>query len=167
MPPFVNPLFLGRLDDLPTAERDALADSARWLKREALAGAMQKPLHGRNVALLCEDDHDPAAALFERAASALGATVAHIRPSLSDLSSETAATARVLGRLYDAINCQDLPTATVDRIRAHAGVPVYENLASPAHPSAPLAARLNGGKAGDTDRHFVIQAVLLATICWG
>ncbi|HYN64874.1 MAG TPA: hypothetical protein VES36_09760 [Candidatus Limnocylindrales bacterium] len=83
--------------------------SARTLQRAAQAGMTQPLLRGKNLGLLCEADNGDAA-LFRRAAMELGAHVAHIRPSLSELSTplEVQHTARMLGRLYDAVECQGM-----------------------------------------------------------
>ena len=42
--------------------------------------------------------------------------------------------ARMLGRLYDAIDCCDLPAPLVEQIEAHSGVPVFNGVARPEHP---------------------------------
>ncbi|MBA2724094.1 MAG: ornithine carbamoyltransferase, partial [Methylibium sp.] len=50
-------------------------------------------------------------------------------------------------------------------VSADAGVPVYDGLATPRHPTAKLADLLDGDAAASADkRRFVLQAVLLSTI---
>lgn len=95
-----------------------------------LAEAAWSPLRGKNLGLLCETDSS-AATLFERAAIALGAQVVRIRPSAAGLltPAERAPTARMLGRLYDAVECQGLAPALVQQLRSAAGVPVFDGLA--------------------------------------
>lgn len=139
---------------------------ARRLQQAALAGATQALLRGKNLGLLRECDDDEEAQLFRRAASELGAQVACIRPSLSELSTtrEVQHTARVLGRLYDALECQGLPHALVRQVGSDAGVPVYDGIASPAHPTAQLAAMLDGDVPAADKRRFVLQAVLLSSV---
>jgi ornithine carbamoyltransferase len=89
------------------------------------------PLRGRKLCLMAEDPDSPAARLFREVATGLGAHVAHVRPSLSELSTpqELRDTARMLGRLYDAIECQGMPTAVIRQLANEAGVAVFEGLA--------------------------------------
>ena len=70
------------------ALRDAalVLDQARSLQREAAAGEVRASLRGRKLGLLCAVDNTDDAALFRRAAMELGAQIAHIRPSLTELS---------------------------------------------------------------------------------
>ena len=147
-------------------EVTALLANARSLQRAAKAGETQPVLRGKNLGLLCEADNDGGAALFRRAAVELGAHVAHIRPSLSELSTplEVQHTARMLGRLYDAVECQGMAPALVQQVGNDAGVPVYDGIASRGHPTANLADLLGGDTSPADNRRFVLQAVLLSTI---
>ena len=140
-----------------------LLAQARELQRAMRAGSPQRALRGKNLGLMCDASDDGDAALFQRAASTLGAHVAYLRPSLSELSTpdEVSHTARVLGRLYDAVDCVGMAPALVRSIGTHAGVPVFESIASPRHPIAQLADQLDGGTTHDDKRCLVIQAVLL------
>ena len=144
----------------------ALLANARSLRRAAQAGTTQPLLRGKNLGLLCEADKDADAALFRRAAVELGAHVAHIRPSLSERSSmqEVEHTARLLGRLYDALECQGMPAGLVAQVGNRAGVPVYDGVASPRHPTACLAEQLGGDSPPEENRRFVLQSVLLSTL---
>ena len=140
--------------------------NARTLQRAAQVGMTQPQLRGKNLGLLCEADDDGDAALFRRAAVELGAHVAHIRPSLSELSTpqEVQHTARMLGRLYDAVECQGMTPALVQQVGVDAGVPVYDGIASQDHPTAKLAELLGGNTSPADNRRFVLQAVLLSSI---
>jgi ornithine carbamoyltransferase len=93
--------------------------------------ALRLPLRGRKLCLMAEDPDSEAARLFHRAATELGAHVAHVRPSLSELSTplEVAHTARMLGRLYDAVECQGMAASVVRGLATAAGVAVFEGLA--------------------------------------
>src|SRR5438105_1625953 len=132
--------------------------NARALRRAAQAGATQPLLRGKNLALLCETD-DASSALFRRAAVELGAHVAQIRPSLSKLSTpkDVESTARVLGRLYDALECEGVPAALVQQVRSEAGVPVYDGIGSHDHPTARLAEELDGDGTPADKRRYVLQ----------
>lgn len=150
------------------ASRDAafVLDQARSLQRAAAAGELRASLRGRKPGLLCEADDSGDAALFRRAAVELGAQVAHIRPSLTELSTlpDVARTAHMLGRLYDAIECRGMAPDLVHQMGVHAAVPIYDGVASPKHPTAELADLLDGDALNPDKRRFVLQAVLLRTI---
>ena len=115
---------------------------------------------------MCEADQSGDAALFRRAAVELGAHVAHIRPSLTELSTpqDVQHTARMLGRLYDAVECQGMAPDLVHQMGIDAGVPVYDGIASPRHPTAKLDGLLGGDSSPLDKRRFVLQAVLLSTV---
>ncbi len=156
----------------PIAPRDMafVLDNARALQIAAQAGAMRSLLRGRKFGLLCELDNGihsaDDAAMFCRAAMELGAHVAHIRPSLTGLSTalEVQHTARMLGRLYDAVECQGMAAELVHQLGIDAGVPVFDAVASTRHPTARLDGLLGGDSPALDKRRFVLQAVLLSTV---
>jgi ornithine carbamoyltransferase len=152
---------------IPQDEAGALTERARLLMHQSLGtGLARGTLRGKNLALVCESDDSGAALLFQQAASELGARVAHVRPNMDGESTdeEICYTARLLGRLYDAIECQGLTAQLVDRIRSCAGVPVYEGLALDSHPSARLVDRLEPSAPWAERRRRLIQAVLLDAV---
>ncbi len=140
--------------------------NARGLQNAWRSGTEQRPLRGKNVALLCDAADDGNAALFQRAAATLGAQVARLRPSLSERSApqDVQDTARVLGRLYDAVDCVGMAADLVRRIGDEAGVPVFEAIGSTSHPTTALADLLDDATPIDDRRCLVIQAVLLAAL---
>ena len=164
----------------PIAPRDVsvVLEHARALQLAAEAGGLRTLLRGRKLGLLCEihsnddtnadtdTDIEGDAALFRRAALELGAHVAHIRPSLNGLSTphEVQHTASMLGRLYDAVECQGMAAALVHQMGVDAGVPIYDGVASQRHPTARLVDLLDGDASARDKRRFVLQAVLLSTI---
>ena len=151
---------------LSPADEKSLLNQARSLQRAAASGRVQALLRGKNLGLLCADDTRPQALLFRQAASELGAHVAHIGMSLSEASDsqEVAHTARMLGRLYDAVECQGLDSALVQQIADVAGIAVYDGLASDEGLTSRLAAQLGNEAATAENRRFVLQALLLHTI---
>lgn len=151
---------------MSAADVDAVLSQARALQGAAAKGTVQALLRGKNLGLLCDNEGAAEAVLFRRSALELGALVSYIRPSLSEQSApgDVQHTARMLGRLYDAVECQSATPALARRIGADAGVPVYDGVASPLHPTARLAALLGGDSSLDDNRRFVLQAVLLNTI---
>jgi ornithine carbamoyltransferase len=164
----VQPLRHRSLTDfaaMSATDVSSLLALARELLSASRAGPTGRVLRGKNLAVLCDAVDADGAELFQRAASDLGAQVAHLRPSLSRFSTpqEVQHTARVLGRLYDAIDCVGMPPDLVRQIGIAAGVPVFEEISSRQHPTASLADQLNGD-AIDDRRCAVIQAVLLGAL---
>lgn len=166
MQPTLKPRSVLAFDPLSPRDVTAVLANARALQRAAKAGLTQPLLRGKNFGLLCEADDGGEAALFRRAAMDLGAHVAHIRPSRSELSTpqQVQHTARMLGRLYDAVECQGMAPALVQQVSIDAGGPVYDAIASPDHATASLAELLDDGASAADKRRFVLQAVLLSTI---
>lgn len=125
-------------------------------------------LRGRNLGLVCEAEDSEESRLFERAATALGARVTHIGASISELGTagddSLRNTARVLGRLYDGIECQGLAPALVQQLGRTAGVPVFDGLASPGHATAALADRLAGAASTQAKRLLILQGALLIAL---
>jgi ornithine carbamoyltransferase len=153
------------IEPLSTRDADLLLTCARTLQRSGDAGQKQS-LRGKNLGLLCESDDSEEALRFRRAATDLGARVAHIRPelSLSSSDSDIVKTGRMLGRLYDGIECIGVDAAIVKRLGAAANVPVYDGIASRNHPTAKLAGQLGPAHAFDESHRFMVQAVLLSTL---
>ena len=151
---------------MPPIDVEALLARARALRHAVRAGTTQPLLRGKNLGLLCEAADQDDAELFRRAAVELGARVAHLCPGLSESSTppEVQHTARMLGRLYDAVECQNMAPSLVLQIAHDAGVPVYDGIASQRHPTAALAARLGDGVSSTDNRRFVVQALLLTTL---
>ena len=157
---------LNDFSDMSSHDMGALLAQARELQSASRMGTSQRMLRGKNLGLLCDAADDAGAALFERAATALGAHVAHLRPSLSESSTaqEVQHTARVLGRLSDAVDCVGMAPDLVRRISAEAGVPVFGGIASSGHPTACLVDGLDADTAPEDNRCLVIQAALLSAL---
>jgi ornithine carbamoyltransferase len=155
-----------RLDDLSPNDCDVLLANAHVLERGGEEPRNSDLLRGRNLGLLCESEDADDAIRFRRAARNLGARVAFIRPCLSELSEPQTLrnTARMLGRLYDAVECQGLPADLVRQVGDEAGVPVYDGVASKRHPTASLAESLGGTRSLAENRQLVLQAALVSSI---
>jgi ornithine carbamoyltransferase len=132
---------LWSIDGLSGADLLAVLEVAQRLKRARREGRTDAPLRGRNLAMLSDAEPTSGAGSLRRAASELGAQVAHLRPSEARLApgGDTEATARLLGRLYDAIDCTDMAPSLVEDVARGVDVPVYNGLAKPAHPTRVLA----------------------------
>jgi ornithine carbamoyltransferase len=133
---------LWSLDGLSHTDVMALLDTAHALKRASAAGSAQRPLRGKNLALLSDKPAAGKPSDFQRAATELGAKVAQVRAEESGSAGMSHA-ARLLGRLYDAIDCEGLDAATLQQIDREAGVPVFNGLADDDHPTRVLATLLD------------------------
>jgi ornithine carbamoyltransferase len=151
---------------VPGGQDLVLLDQARALKRAAAAGRQQPLLRGRNLGLVCRDDGTASAQLFREAATALGAHVAHIECGRIERSApqELAYAARMLGRLYDAVECQDLQPQLVQDLAAMAGIAVFDGLAAGDVRLTRLALQLDNAAALAENRCFVLQALLLQAL---
>ena len=162
----MHSIFAFDPDSITPRDLSVLLDNARALLLSAAAGERRTLLRGRQLGLLCESDAEGDAALLRQAAVDMGAQVAHIRPSLMALGTplEIQRTARMLGRLYDAVACEGLASALVQQLAADAGVPVLDGLASAQHSTAKLVDLMGGEASAGDKRRAVLQAVLLGSI---
>lgn len=118
-----------------------LLDLARDLKRAKYAGVETQKLRGKNVALIFEKDSTRTRCAFEVACYDQGASVTYLGPSGSQIGKKETMrdTARVLGRMYDAIEYRGYGQAIVEELARWAGVPVYNGLTDEFHPTQILA----------------------------
>lgn len=126
--------------DLTPAEMRELLHLAADLKAARRCGTEQARLQGRNIALIFEKTSTRTRSAFEVAAHDQGAHVTYIGPHDSQLGHKESAkdTARVLGRLYDAIEYRGHSQQVVDELARYAGVPVYNGLTADFHPTQVL-----------------------------
>ncbi|MCX3061954.1 ornithine carbamoyltransferase [Streptomyces beihaiensis] len=132
--------FLKELD-FTAEEFRALVDLAAELKAAKKAGTETQYLRGRNIALIFEKASTRTRCAFEVAAADQGASTTYIDPSGSHIGKKESSkdTARVLGRMFDAIEFRGDAQETVETLAAHAGVPVYNGLTDDWHPTQMLA----------------------------
>ncbi len=135
-----NRSFVKELDFTPK-EMAFLLDLSGALKTAKYAGTEQPKLAGKNIALLFEKTSTRTRAAFEVAAFDQGAHVTYLDPSGSQMGHKEsiADTARVLGRMYDAIEYRGSRQADIEVLAANAGVPVYNGLTAEWHPTQMLA----------------------------
>jgi ornithine carbamoyltransferase len=155
------PTLSASSDDPPIADAHAILKLARHL---ASHGAQGGPLllKDRNVALVC-DDEDTSSNAFCHAARQLGARVSRIKPSLDEHTDprEIQHTARLLGRLYAALEWPRLPTKLQELLRREAGIPVYDGISLREHPVSHWSVQLDVDAPLEDKRRLVIQAILL------
>ena len=135
-----NRSFVKEIDFTPE-EFTSILDLSAELKAAKHAGTEQPRLTGRNIALVFEKTSTRTRAAFEVAAYDQGARVTYLDPSSSQMGHKEspADTARVLGRMYDAIEYRGTAQAVVEELAAYAGVPVYNGLTDEWHPTQMLA----------------------------
>jgi ornithine carbamoyltransferase len=129
------------LNDYSAEEITYLLDLSAELKAAKRDGREEQHLRGKNIALVFEKDSTRTRCAFEVAAYDQGAHVTFIGPSGSHMGSKESVkdTARVLGRMYDAIEYRGFGTEIADELAAYAGVPVYNGLTDEWHPTQILA----------------------------
>ncbi|MGW8377213.1 ornithine carbamoyltransferase [Streptomyces sp. ODS28] len=132
--------FLRELD-FTAGEFEHLTGLAAELKAARRAGTEEQRLRGRNVALVFEKTSTRTRCAFEVAAADQGAHTTYLDPSGSQIGHKESArdTARVLGRMYDAIQYRGSGQDVVEELAAYAGVPVYNGLTDDWHPTQMLA----------------------------
>jgi ornithine carbamoyltransferase len=129
------------LNDYSREEIVFLIDLAAELKAAKRDGREEQRLKGRNIALIFEKDSTRTRCAFEVASYDQGANVTFIGPSGSHMGHKetTKDTARVLGRMYDAIEYRGFGESIADELAQWAGVPVYNGLTDEWHPTQILA----------------------------
>ncbi len=129
------------LRDFSAAEIEHLLALAAQLKTEKREHREIRRLAGRSIALIFEKDSTRTRIGFEVAAYDQGAHVTYLGPSGSHVGKKESVkdTARVLGRVYDAIEFRGFRQADVEALAEHSGVPVYNGLTDEDHPTQVLA----------------------------
>src|SRR3954447_10708474 len=129
------------LDAYTPQEITYLLDLAAELKAEKREGREEQHLLGKEIALIFEKDSTRTRCAFEVAAYDQGAHVTFIGPGGSHMGHKETVkdTARVLGRMYDAIEYRGFGEKTADELAAYAGVPIYNGLTDEWHPTQILA----------------------------
>jgi ornithine carbamoyltransferase len=129
------------LNDYSPEELTYLIELAAELKEAKRAGREEQRLSGKAIALIFEKDSTRTRCAFEVAAYDQGAHVTFIGPSGSHMGGKESVkdTARVLGRMYDAIEYRGFGDDVVEELAEWAGVPVYNGLTDDWHPTQILA----------------------------
>jgi ornithine carbamoyltransferase len=132
--------FVKELDFTPE-ELLYLIDLAAELKAASKAGKETQYLVGKKIALIFEKTSTRTRCAFEVAAYDQGAHVTYLGPEGSQIGHKESIrdTARVLGRMYDAIEYRGFGQQVAEELAANAGVPVYNGLTDEFHPTQMLA----------------------------
>jgi ornithine carbamoyltransferase len=129
------------VQDYSPQEFRYLLDLARDLKRAKYAGTEQKHLQNKEICLIFEKTSTRTRCAFEVACHDQGANVTYLDPAGSQIGHKESFkdTARVLGRMFDAIEYRGASQAGLEQLAKHAGVPVYNGLTDEYHPTQMLA----------------------------
>lgn len=130
-----------KLLDLTAEEITYLIDLAEKLKKEKKQGIPHRICEGKNIALIFEKTSTRTRCAFEVAAADLGMNSTYLDPSASQIGKKEslADTAKVLGRMYDAIEYRGYGQEIVELLAENAGVPIYNGLTNEFHPTQILA----------------------------
>ena len=129
------------VQDYTQREFRYLLDLSRDLKRAKYAGTEQERLKGKEVCLIFEKTSTRTRCAFEVACHDQGAHVTYLDPAGSQIGHKESFkdTARVLGRMFDAIEYRGASQTGVEELAKWAGVPVYNGLTDEYHPTQMLA----------------------------
>jgi ornithine carbamoyltransferase len=127
--------------DFTPREIRFLLDLSRDLKRAKYGGYEQPRLKGKNIAIIFEKSSTRTRVAFEVAAYDQGAHVTYLGPSGSQIGHKESMkdTARVLSRIYDAIEYRGFGQEVVDELAEFADVPIWNGLTDEYHPTQILA----------------------------
>jgi ornithine carbamoyltransferase len=130
-----------KLADFSPEEITYLIELAAELKAAKKEGREEQKLVGKEIALIFEKDSTRTRCAFEVAAYDQGAHVTFIGPSGSHMGHKETVkdTARVLGRMYDAIEYRGFGQDTAEELARWSGVPIYNGLTDEWHPTQILA----------------------------
>lgn len=150
------------LDEFTSGEIGFLLHIAARVKAEKRRGNEIPLLSGKNIALLCEEGSmnalfGSAVAAFDQGARVVGLTLPAGHggqcASLKDM-------ARVLGRIYNAVEYCGRSQSAVEELAAYARVPVYNGSSEECHPIQALADFLTMQEAVDKPLQEVTLAFL-------
>src|SRR5574340_1470971 len=112
------------VQDYTQREFHYLLDLARDLKRSKYAGTEEERLRGKEIVLIFEKTSTRTRCAFEVACHDQGAHVTYLDPSGSQIGHKESVkdTARVLGRMYDAIEYRGASQSGVETLAQYAGV---------------------------------------------
>ena len=129
------------VQDYTPREFRYLLDLARDLKRAKYARTEQRHLDGKEICLIFEKTSTRTRCAFEVACYDQGANVTYLDPAGSQIGHKESFkdTARVLGRMFDAIEYRGSAQKGVETLAKYAGVPVYNGLTDEYHPTQMIA----------------------------
>jgi ornithine carbamoyltransferase len=139
-----------------------LLDLASELKAAKRNGTEQQRLTQKEIVLIFEKTSTRTRCAFEVAAYDQGAHVTYLGPEGSQIGHKESMkdTARVLGRMYDAIEYRGFSQELVEILAQNSGVPVYNGLTDEFHPTQMLADVLTMREHSDKPLEQIAYAFL-------
>lgn len=130
-----------KLLDLTSDEISYLLSLAKKLKEDKKNGISHKMCENKSIALIFEKTSTRTRCAFEIAANDLGMHSTYLDPSASQIGKKEsiADTARVLSRMYDAIEYRGYGQDIVEELAKYSDVPVFNGLTNEFHPTQILA----------------------------
>src|SRR3954471_384650 len=140
----------------------SLLDLASELKGAKRNGIEQEHLRKKEIVLIFEKSSTRTRCAFEVAAYDQGAHVTYLGPEGSQIGHKESMkdTARVLGRMYDAIEYRGFSQELVEILAQNSGVPVYNGLTDEFHPTQMLADVLTMREHSDKPLEQIAYAFL-------
>jgi ornithine carbamoyltransferase len=148
------------VQDFTQREFQYLLDLARDLKRAKYARTEQEHLKGKEIVLIFEKSSTRTRCAFEVACHDQGANVTYLDPAGSQIGHKESVkdTARVLGRMYDAIEFRGYSQEAVEDLAKYAGVPVFNGLTDEYHPTQMVADVMTMREHSDKPVHDIKYA---------
>jgi len=139
-----------------------LLDFASELKAAKRSGTEKQWLSRKEIVLIFEKTSTRTRCSFEVAAYDQGAHVTYLGPEGSQIGHKESMkdTARVLGRMYDAIEYRGFSQELVEILAKYAGVPIYNGLTDEFHPTQMLADVLTMREHSDKPLEQIAYAFL-------
>ncbi|CEI58826.1 ornithine carbamoyltransferase [Candidatus Portiera aleyrodidarum] len=118
-----------------------LINLASYLKQSKYIGNEYPRLKGKNIALIFEKPSTRTRCAFEIAAFDQGANVTYIDSKSSQMGYKESIkdTAKVLGRMFDAIQYRGDSQKIIKELAKNSGIPVFNGLTNEFHPTQVLA----------------------------
>src|SRR4249919_1772285 len=150
------------VQDFTQREFQYLLDLARDLKRAKYARTEQEHLKGKEIVLIFEKTSTRTRCAFEAACHDQGAHVTYLDPAGSQIGHKESVkdTARVLGRMYDAIEFRGYSQTAVEDLAKYAGVPVFNGLTDEYHPTQMVADVMTMREYSDKPLHEIKYAYI-------
>ena len=150
------------VQDFTQREFRYLLDLARDLKRAKYARTEQEHLKGKEICLMFEKTSTRTRCAFEVACHDQGAHVTYLDPTGSQMGHKESVkdTARVLGRMFDALEFRGFAQHAVDELAEYSGVPVFNGLTDEYHPTQMVADVMTMREFSDKPLHDIKYAYL-------
>jgi ornithine carbamoyltransferase len=127
--------------DYSAEEIQCLLDLSKKVKAESMSGVVYQRFTGKTLAMIFEKRSTRTRCSFETAFGEEGGHPVFLSTADIQLGGKESLedTARVLGRMFSAIQFRGYKQETVEKLAKYSGVPVYNGLTDEFHPTQALA----------------------------